>query len=206
MRRTILLLTTMALTLLVASGVALAVTKIGTDGPDTLRGTNKADNLLGRGGNDILFGKDGRDNLLGEEGKDVLFGGFEDGTGSGDKNLVGGSGNDFVLGAKGSDNIVGGTGNDFLVEDGLREFSKDTLSGGSGNDVIDVWHKPAAVQDVVTCGSGFDRVIADRASLVAPDCEKVVVVHGSLEDMFDQAEAFIQSIPESFFEGLSPRF
>jgi hypothetical protein len=40
MRRTILLLSTMALCLLVASGVALAVTKIGTDGPDTLRGTN----------------------------------------------------------------------------------------------------------------------------------------------------------------------
>ena len=49
MRRTILLLATMALTLLVASGVALAVTKVGTkvgtNGPDTLRGTNRADNL-----------------------------------------------------------------------------------------------------------------------------------------------------------------
>jgi hypothetical protein len=46
MRRTILLLASMALTLLVASGVALAVTRIGTDGPDTLRGTNGADNLV----------------------------------------------------------------------------------------------------------------------------------------------------------------
>ena len=45
MRRSMLLLATMALTLLVASGLALAVTKIGTDGPDTLRGTNRADNL-----------------------------------------------------------------------------------------------------------------------------------------------------------------
>jgi hypothetical protein len=44
MRRTILLLATMALTLLVATGVALAVTKIGGPGPDTLRGTNGADN------------------------------------------------------------------------------------------------------------------------------------------------------------------
>lgn len=56
MRRTILLVATMALTLLMASGVALAVTKIGTDGPDLLRGTNGADNLLGKGGNDDLFG------------------------------------------------------------------------------------------------------------------------------------------------------
>ena len=40
MRRVVLLLTVMAATLVVASGVALAVTKIGTDGPNTLRGTN----------------------------------------------------------------------------------------------------------------------------------------------------------------------
>ena len=39
MRRTIVLVVTMALTLMVASGVALAVTKIGTDGHDNLKGT-----------------------------------------------------------------------------------------------------------------------------------------------------------------------
>jgi Ca2+-binding RTX toxin-like protein len=65
MRRTIVLLATMALTLLVASGVALAVTKFGTNGPDTLQGTNKADNLLGKGGNDVLYALGGRDTLVG---------------------------------------------------------------------------------------------------------------------------------------------
>ena len=64
MRRAILMVATMALTLLVASGVALAVTKIGTNGPDTLKGTNGDDNLIGKGGNDILFALRGRDNLL----------------------------------------------------------------------------------------------------------------------------------------------
>ena len=101
---------------------------------------------------------------------------------------------------------MGGEGNDYLVDFGVREFFKDTLSGGSGNDVIDQWHKPAAVQDVVVCGSGFDRVIADRASLVAPDCEKVVVVHGSLEDSSRQHNRFYESIPQSFVEGLNPEF
>ena len=48
MRRTILRMATMTLTLLVASEVALAITRIGTDGRDTLRGTDKADNLSGR--------------------------------------------------------------------------------------------------------------------------------------------------------------
>jgi Ca2+-binding RTX toxin-like protein len=57
MRRVILLLTVMAMTLVVASGVAWAVTKIGTNGPDTLEGTIRADNLLGRGGNDVLLGQ-----------------------------------------------------------------------------------------------------------------------------------------------------
>jgi hypothetical protein len=38
MRRVILLLTAMTVTLVVASGVAMAVNKIGTNGPDTLRG------------------------------------------------------------------------------------------------------------------------------------------------------------------------
>jgi Ca2+-binding RTX toxin-like protein len=55
-RRTILLLFAMIATLLLASGVALAVNKVGTNGPDTLRGTNRDDNLLGKGGQDDLFG------------------------------------------------------------------------------------------------------------------------------------------------------
>lgn len=204
MRRVIFLLAVMAATLVVASGVALAVNKIGTDGPDTLRGTNRADNLLGKGGNDKLIALAGKDNLLGGEGKDILLGGTLHRSLGGDKNLVGGPGNDYVGGGKGSDNAVGGEGNDLLFECCLREFSKDTLSGGSGNDVIDVWHKPAAVQDVVACGSGFDRVIADRTTRVAPDCEKVVVVRGSLEDVFEQSDAFYESIPQSFFDGLPP--
>jgi hypothetical protein len=52
MRRTVLLVADMALTLLVISGVAPAANRVGTDGPDTIRGPHKADNLLGRGRND----------------------------------------------------------------------------------------------------------------------------------------------------------
>jgi Ca2+-binding RTX toxin-like protein len=77
MRRAILMVATMSLTLLVASGVALAVTKIGTDGPDTLKGTNGADNLIGKGGNDDLFAMRGNDSLLGGSGRDAVLGGNE---------------------------------------------------------------------------------------------------------------------------------
>jgi Ca2+-binding RTX toxin-like protein len=112
---------------------------------------------------------------------------------------VGGKGNDAVQGGLGSDNMVGGDGNDFMVG---GEFAppaaKDTLSAGAGNDVIDVFNKPAG-KDVVTCGGGLDRALADRAGVVAPDCERVFVGE-------DRTEAFFESIPESFWEGLHPRF
>lgn len=204
MRRAILLVATVALTLLVASGVALAVNKIGTDGPDTLRGTNGNDNLIGKGGNDNLFSLNGRDNLLGGEGKDNVLATDERGRpGRGDKNLDGGPGNDAVFSGKGSDNMVGGEGNDWLFECCLREFSNDTLSGGPGNDVIDVSHRPA-IKDVVVCGDGFDRVLADRKDTATRDCERIKIVRGSREEFLEQVDAFYESIPESFFQGLPP--
>jgi Ca2+-binding RTX toxin-like protein len=73
MRKSVVLLASMAETLLLASGVALAVNKMGTNGPDTLKGTNGADNHLGKGGNDTLFALAGNDNLLGGAGKDEVY-------------------------------------------------------------------------------------------------------------------------------------
>ena len=57
MPRVVLLLALMATTLVMASGLAWAVTKIGTNGPETLRGTNRDDNLIGKAGDDVLFGE-----------------------------------------------------------------------------------------------------------------------------------------------------
>ena len=190
---------------MLASGVALAVNKVGTNGPDTLRGTNGDDNLLGRGGNDKLFSLNGRDNLLGGPGKDCLlcratrqFRFFE-----GDKNLLGGPGNDFVLGGKGSKSVVGGEANDLLFDPGDRKFSKDRYSEGPDNEVIDVVHFRGA-SDRVVCGSGFDRVAANSKDEVAPDCEKVVTFRGGTRsEFFDVLIGFYEeSVPPSFYEGL----
>jgi Ca2+-binding RTX toxin-like protein len=205
MRRVVLVLAATALTLLLASGVAWAVNKVGTDGPDTLWGTNGDDNLIGKGGNDELFSLRGRDNLLGGPGKDCLLcvTASLNNTG-GDKILLGGPGNDDVWAGKGSDIVVGAEGNDRLADDVFREFSKDVFSGGPGNDVIDVMHYRSA-RDLVVCGSGFDRVGADRKDVVAPDCEKVVVFKGGTRSeynaVFDSCEA---SVPQNFYEGLPP--
>jgi Ca2+-binding RTX toxin-like protein len=217
-RRSILLLAAMALTLLVASGVALAVNKIGTNGPDTLKGTNGADNLYGRGGNDALFGFAGRDNLLGGAGKDWVLGGNDLPPLGGDKNLVGGRGNDGIIASQGSDNLVGSSGNDFLdggrgsdniigqegtdllIQGPGRETAEDSLSGGDGNDVFLVDNEPAT-RDLVTCGGGFDRVVADAKDVVAPDCEKVAVGDAAVEELFEELD---EGFFETFFGGLAP--
>ena len=203
MRRTIVLLATMALTLLVASGVALAVTKIGTDGPDNLRGTNGADNLAGLDGNDRLFSLAGRDNLLGGPGKDVVFGGRivggccdDNDYLGGDKHLDGGPGNDQVHGGKDSDNIVGGRGNDYLFEGAEPGVAwPDNIFAGAGNDAVWVLNWSPRGKDVVSCGSGFDRVLADRLDVIAPDCERVFFGRRHIDEWFD-------SIPNSFWDGL----
>src|SRR5215217_2283879 len=184
MRRTIVLLATMALTLLVASGVAWAVNKIGTDGPDNLMGTNGADNLFGKGGNDDLFGLKGRD-----------------------KNLVGGHGNDAILAGQGADNVLAGGGNDEIIDGDILESSHDNISGGAGNDYFQVWHKPA-FEDIIVCGRGYDRVLADPKDVVAPDCEwvRILQVQGSSEEeLLQQEQEVVNSPPIVALEaGLAP--
>ncbi len=60
--------------------------------------------------------------------------------------------------------------------------------------------KPAR-KDVVSCGDGRDRVLADRADVLAPDCERVVAVHGSPEDIELQEAEFNDSI-QRFCRGI----
>ena len=197
MRRAMLLVATVALTLLAASGVALAVTKIGTDGPDTLRGTNGDDNLVGRGGNDRLFSLAGDDTLLGGPGKDVVFGGRSvEHFSGGDKDLDGGPGNDHVNGGRGSDNILGGRGNDWVFEGAEPGDAKiDNLSAGAGNDAVWVLNWGPVGKDVLSCGRGFDRVIADRTDVIADDCERVFFGRRNIDTWFED-------IPESFWDAL----
>ena len=193
----------MALTLLVASGVALAVTKVGTNGSDTLSGTNGSDTLLGNGGNDTLFSRAGIDTLLGGPGKDRLVGCKKVGTAyhtqGGQKNLLGGPGNDMIIGGRGADTIVGGEGNDLLATgDTLSETADDNVFGGDGTDVINALSAPEA-KALIFCGDGRDVIIVNRKDVVAADCEKVFVGEGSID-------AWFEAIPEGFFEGLPPFF
>src|SRR5829696_5882755 len=81
MQRVALVLAVMAVTLVVASGVALAVNRVGTPRDDTIRGTNGPDQIDGRAGDDDIFSLGGRDTLYGGKGRDRLVGGPETGSG-----------------------------------------------------------------------------------------------------------------------------
>lgn len=87
---------------------------------------------------------------------------------SGADTLVGTSGNDVMRGWKGDDRVSGLDGDDVIY--GGR--GADTLDGGSGNDTIESRDEDSAA-DVVTCGPGTDRVVANASDRVSSDCEQV---------------------------------
>jgi Ca2+-binding RTX toxin-like protein len=123
----------------------------GTEGDDNEQGTESDDNISGRAGDDELEGEQGDDDLCGDEGDDTLKGG------AGDDHLNGGSGDDDVEGQSGNDVLVGGKGHDLL-------------RGGRGRDLI---RARDGVRDRINCGAGVDTVRADRADVVARNCEHV---------------------------------
>jgi uncharacterized delta-60 repeat protein len=75
----------------------VVVTRIGTNGNDTIMGTAGNDVIFGFAGNDIIDGLGGNDMLCGGSGNDILRGG---------------SGSDFLRGDAGTDTCDGSTGTD----------------------------------------------------------------------------------------------
>jgi Ca2+-binding RTX toxin-like protein len=168
-----------AMTMLLTAALASAGVVSGTDGPDTLTGTDKRDRIRTHGGDDTvnaLRGRDlvwagrGHDTVDGGRGRDVLRGW------RGNDTLNGGPGNDLIFAQRGVDMVNGGSGADSLWALARRDVSRqsgeptDTVNGEAGHDSIHVRDGEA---DKVTCGPGNDRVVADHRDDVANDCERV---------------------------------
>jgi plastocyanin len=139
----------------------------GTAKNDTIRGLGGNDTLRGLAGNDLLDGGLGNDTLDGGAGFDVLIGG------RGNDKLIGGPGNDSLNGGAGDDSVSGGTGKDKLIggagKDNLNGGpGKDSFAGGPGNDTI---NSKDGLAEVVKCGSGRDKVKADKSDKLS-GCEK----------------------------------
>jgi Ca2+-binding RTX toxin-like protein len=107
----------------------------------------------------------------------------------------------------GNDVFYGGSGNDDILaveapfsQPDLQEpdvAKIDHLSAGAGNDAVWVLNWSPVGKDVLSCGSGFDRVLADGTDVIAPDCERVFFGRSNID-------AYFRSFPQSFWEGLPP--
>ncbi len=191
MRKSVLLLASMALALVLVSGVAWAVTKdctpapdycIGTADPDTLKGSAERDRIYGLEGGDDLFGNGGDDFVRGEEGDDTLIGGV------GVDNLDGQQGRNKIYGGKGGDDlnadwagpnrILGGEGDDDLYGNGK-------LDGGPGSDYIEGSHAHGRSERILIGGPGTDRILSNKFAddtIYAEDGERDVISCGGGED------------------------
>jgi len=142
MRRTALLITAVVVAILLAGGVALAVTPTkqcragsrvcyGTTGDDVIFGTNRADTIKARAGRDTVYGKGAGDYILGQDDADILYGD------QGKDTLNEGPNPDTEYGVS-----CGGTGNDKLVESAGQDqyafqpnWGHDVISG-QGEEVL----------------------------------------------------------------------
>ena len=114
------------------------------------RGTTAADRLDGTAGGDWLQGFGGNDRLRGRAGHDCLDGG------PGRDRLEGEGGSDALRGGAGADTLIGGAGT-----------NRD--DAGPGNAVMQAAN---GRRETVRCGSGTDRVRADRGDRLV-GCERV---------------------------------
>lgn len=113
-------------------------------------GTRRSDTLTGTAAADLIFGLRGNDLIRGRGEDDCLIGG------SGDDRLLGGPGYDRLTGGPGADVLVGGAG-------------VNRYDAGAGDDVVRAANGWA---ELVSCGSGRDRVLGDRSDRVR-GCEQV---------------------------------
>jgi Ca2+-binding RTX toxin-like protein len=188
--RAIVLLTTMAVVLVLGSGVALAATTIhcpndtssgspstylfcnGTSLADTMVGSDLVDIMDGVGANDTMHGYGGGDYLQGEKGSDHIYG--DSGSEYG---LWGGA---SVAGTfpDNSDDYVHGGGGDDSIYGGWAQGGVDRLYGEGGNDYIDASQRqnpnPAiqVTKEIIDCGAGAsDEVSFDKGLDVVTNCE-----------------------------------
>jgi Ca2+-binding RTX toxin-like protein len=79
--------------------------------------------------------------------------------GAGGDTLIGSSAGNILIGGEGNDDLSGAGGNDTLDTEDGRTAGEDNLDGGPGDDTI---FASDGERDGVYCGTGSDRVYADR--------------------------------------------
>ncbi len=183
MRRTILLLTMMGLTLVFSSAVALAAVKIGTNAGETIRGTDSADQITGKGGNDKTIGKLGNDiyyyadgfgvdTLIDTGGTDTLS--FSKLTAGVNVYLIPEWGEDYnaVYDAADDSTLRVGmstTRNDSLIENIVGGAGEDYVAGGKADNVL---RPGGGADDELRDWGGYDGSTSFPAIPVSNDTYK----------------------------------
>lgn len=148
----------------------------GSNGNDTIYGTDAEENMNGRGGNDKIYAGGGNDTVLGGDGDDYLYG--EDGNDV----LQGESGNDYLIGGDGDDILTGGTGNDYLA--GGNGTDLYLFNKGFGHDTVDNIDADAegTAPDVIRFG---EEILTQNVELKRQGFDLIITVgydDGSKED------------------------
>jgi endoglycosylceramidase len=139
-------------------------------------GTRRSELLVGSRGKDVIVCGAGNDRAVGRAGADIIRcgpGADRISAGDGADRAYGGSGADRIRAGEGRDRAYGGPGAD-LVAGGA---GPDLLSGGSGLDRFsggphgDRLSARDGRRELLRCGTGRDRVVADRRDRLARDCE-----------------------------------
>ena len=128
----------------------------GTNGGNTLNGTQGQDVAFGNGGGDTLSGFGEDDELDGGAGGDTLNGG------DGADTLVGGAGNDTINAGDGDDKIFYAIGQGRDTVNGGAGADTLAIAGGAGNDNLNVVYNGAALTTVENGAvSGVETITAD---------------------------------------------
>jgi Ca2+-binding RTX toxin-like protein len=175
MRKTVLLLASVALAMVVAGGVAWAATiqcpTGGTWGNGAYRlcqGTAEDDTLYGTRYSDYITDGLGSDKLFGYRGNDRLY------VNARPDELQPDTTSDYAYGGRGPDRITAG-------EVFQQEVAADFLYGGRGNDTIIAAQRQLSTgslgvtKQIVDCGAGNDAASFDvGADVVKANCERKI--------------------------------
>jgi len=165
-RKTVVVLASMALAVLLAAGLALAAPKggtatttiycsetagscQGTSGPDIIYGTDSADVIIPYAGDDIVYAKGGNDEVRHSFGNDKIYGG------TGADTLRGGFGNDSIYGNKPATTLTGAQSDD--VGDSSRDLIDCAYLASRNNSGPDVGYGGDPEDVVVDCSNRDDQ-------------------------------------------------
>jgi Ca2+-binding RTX toxin-like protein len=174
MKRALLLVAMMMLTVVAATGVALAATSncgSASQNPRTPQcyGTDQDDQIEGRTSRDIIYANDGDDEVNAQYGGDEVYG-------EAGRDKIEGGGKGPPTGPyEDLDKLYGGSSNDVFKDiRASRDF--DELRGGGGNDRLNATDTDTV--DILVCGPGTDDTaifdvnqFSGKRDSVSPSCE-----------------------------------